>query len=174
MRSAFILGSIIAQVFASTLDKVTDKVYFDIEIDNKPAGRITFGLFGETVPKTVENFVSLAEGNSGKTTTGDYLSYWGSTFHRIIPGFMAQGGDFTVGDGTGGESIYGKTFADENFKIHHTKPYLLSMANAGPDTNGSQFFITFEATPWLDGHHVVFGEVLDGFSVVDAMEKIGT
>ena len=174
MRSVFILGSIIAQVFASTLDKVTDKVYFDIEIDNKPAGRITFGLFGETVPKTVENFVSLAEGNSGKATTGDYLSYWGSAFHRIIPGFMAQGGDFTAGDGTGGESIYGKTFADENFKIHHTKPYLLSMANAGPDTNGSQFFITFEATPWLDGHHVVFGEVLDGFSVVDAMEKIGT
>ena len=137
MRSAFILGGLIGQALASTLGKVTDKVYFDVEIDNKPAGRITFGLFGEVVPRTVDNFVSLAEGNAGLATTGDDLSYWGSPFHRIIPGFMAQGGDFTAGDGTGGESIYGRTFADENFKIHHTKPYLLSMANAGPNTNGS-------------------------------------
>ena len=108
-------------------------------------------------------------GNSGKP-----LHFKGSKFHRVIPQFMAQGGDFTLGDGRGGESIYGEKFADENFDIKHTKPYLLSMANAGPNTNGSQFFITFVSTPWLDGRHTVFGEVLEGFAFVDALEKIGT
>ena len=163
-----------AAVEAYTLDHVTDKVYFDVEIDSKPAGRIIFGLFGDVVPWTVENFRSIAEGNLGVGKLGEEMDYAGTNFHRIIPNFMAQGGDFSAGDGTGGESIYGITFEDENFLLHHTKPYLLSMANAGPNTNGSQFFITFTPTPWLDGHHVVFGEVIEGFEVVDALEAIGT
>ena len=153
---------------------MTQKVYFDISIDNEPAGRITFGLFGETVPKTAENFAKLAEGNSGVGNSGKPLHYKGSKFHRIIPGFMAQGGDFTNGNGTGGESIYGTKFEDENFTLHHTKPMLLSMANAGPNTNGSQFFITFKETPWLNGRHTVFGEVLEGKDIVNALEKIGS
>ena len=157
-----------------TLDSVTDHVYFDVQIDDKDAGRIVFGLFGDVVPWTVENFVSLAECNLGVGKMGEELCYKNSSFHRIIPGFMAQGGDFTAGDGTGGESIYGLQFDDENFSLHHTRPYLLSMANAGPNTNGSQFFITFEPTPWLDGHHVVFGEVVEGYEVVDKLEELGS
>ena len=133
------------------------------------------GLFGKVVPKTATNFAHLCSGKEGKSKiSGKDLTYKHSPFHRIIPGFMAQGGDFTNGDGTGGESIYGEKFADENFKLHHTKPYLLSSANAGPDTNGSQFFITFKKTPWLDGKHVVFGEVLSGQATVDALEKDGS
>ena len=132
------------------------------------------GLFRDVVPRTVENFCTLAVGNFGYGKTGKPLKYKGSGFHRIIPEFMAQGGDFTLGDGRGGESIYGWTFEDENFNLSHTKPYLLSMANAGPNTNASQFFITFVETPWLNGKHVVFGEVLDGFDVVDALENIGS
>jgi peptidylprolyl isomerase len=100
--------------------------------------------------------------------------YKGSKFHRIIPGFMAQGGDFTAGNGTGGESIYGAKFADEGFPFAHDRRGLLSMANAGPNTNGSQFFLTFAATPWLDGHHVVFGELADGSDLLDAMERLGS
>ena len=156
------------------LDIVTDKVYFDVEIDKQAAGRIVFGLFGDVVPYTTENFIALAEGDHGVGKLGEPMKYEGTWFHRIIPHFMAQGGDFTAGDGTGGESIYGITFNDENFDLHHTRPYLLSMANAGPNTNGSQFFITFEPTPWLDGHHVVFGEVLEGHETVHKLEQIGT
>ena len=174
MKLVGLLSAFLAVVMAEPLDTVTEKVYFDIEIDGEKTGRIVFGLFGDTVPKTVKNFSTLTDGSAGVGNAGKPLHFKSSKFHRIIPGFMAQGGDFTRGNGTGGESIYGDKFADENFTLHHSKGYLLSMANAGPNTNGSQFFITFKETPWLNGRHTVFGEVLEGKDVVDAMEKVGS
>eukprot|EP01111_Echinosteliopsis_oligospora_P018380 TRINITY_DN83_c0_g1_i1.p1 TRINITY_DN83_c0_g1~~TRINITY_DN83_c0_g1_i1.p1 ORF type:complete len:172 (-),score=38.02 TRINITY_DN83_c0_g1_i1:55-570(-) len=150
------------------------KVFFDIAIGGAPAGRIVFELFADVVPKTAENFRALCTGEKGMGRSGKPLHFKGSGFHRIIPSFMCQGGDFTRGNGTGGESIYGEKFADENFKLKHSQPNMLSMANAGPNTNGSQFFITTVKTEWLDGKHTVFGKVLSGDEVVKLMEMQGS
>jgi cyclophilin family peptidyl-prolyl cis-trans isomerase len=150
------------------------RVFLEIEIDGQNKGRLEFELYDDIVPKTAENFRSLCLGDHGMTKTGKPLHYQGSIFHRIIPGFMCQGGDFTKGNGTGGESIFGPKFKDENFQVKHTKPGLLSMANSGKNTNGSQFFITLDKTNWLDGKHVVFGELKSGMNILREMEKCGS
>ncbi|PHT86733.1 Peptidyl-prolyl cis-trans isomerase D [Capsicum annuum] len=150
-------------------------VFLDVSIDGSAAEKIVIELFADTVPKTTENFRSLCTGEKGVgASTGKPLHYKGCLFHRVIKGFMAQGGDFSKGNGTGGESIFGGKFPDENFEIDHTEAGLLSMANSGPNTNGSQFFITFKRTPHLDGKHVVFGKVVKGMDIVRKIEELGT
>lgn len=149
---------------------ITHRVFLDVDVDKQRVGRIVIGLYGEVVPKTTENFRALCTGEMGKSANGKALHYKGTPFHRIIPGFMIQGGDIVYGNGSGNVSIYGGTFRDENFKIKHSHPGVVSMVNPGPDSNGSQFFITTVKASWLDGEHVVFGRVIEGMDTVYVVE----
>eukprot|EP00922_Rhytidocystis_sp_ex-Travisia-forbesii_P007921 GHVS01011697.1.p1 GENE.GHVS01011697.1~~GHVS01011697.1.p1 ORF type:complete len:239 (+),score=39.77 GHVS01011697.1:94-717(+) len=171
--SSLVVAGSLAAIPEPLGEKITHTTFLDVDIDGQNAGRLVLGLFGDVVPRTVYNFVELCRG--GKTgEAGEALHYKGSTFHRVIPNFMLQAGDFTAHNGTGGLSVYGRRFDDENFKLSHKKPGLLSMANAGPNTNGSQFFLTTVETKWLDGRHVVFGEVVEGYDVVQMIEAVGS
>jgi len=152
------------------MSKVTDKVFFEIAISGKKVGRIEIAIFGKKVPFTAKNFVEIAKGFY--ETDGTLLTYKKSKFHRVVPGFMVQGGDVTTHDGTGGRSIYGHVFRDENFKLKHYGAGTVAMANAGRDMNSSQFYITLKATPWLDGRHVVFGKILSGMNVVRKISEV--
>ncbi|CAF2239102.1 hypothetical protein YC2023_095357 [Brassica napus] len=150
--------------------QVTHRVFLDIDIEGQRLGRIVIGLYGNVVPKTVENFRALCTGEKGKASSGKPLHYKGTQFHRIVSGFVVQGGDIIHGDGKGSESTYGGTFPDENFKAKHSHAGVVAMANTGPDSNGSQFFITTIKATWLEGEHVVFGKVIQGMDNVFAIE----
>ncbi|KAF9924526.1 Peptidyl-prolyl cis-trans isomerase B [Linnemannia zychae] len=158
---AFVVAAVALAITVQADPAITNKVFFDVREGDKDLGRIVIGLFGEVVPRTTRNFLELAKGTHG-------YGYEGSSFHRVIKG------DFTRGDGTGGRSIYGTQFEDENFDLLHTGPGIVSMANAGEDTNGSQFFITTVKTDWLDGRHVVFGQIVEGMDVVTKIENAKT
>merc|ERR1712146_736502 len=161
-------------IITKNQDMANPKVFFDVTIGGQAAGRITMELYADKTPKTAENFRALCTGEKGVGKSGKPLHYKGSSFHRVITEFMAQGGDFTAGNGTGGESIYGTKFPDEDFVVKHTGRGDLSMANAGPNTNGSQFFMTFIPCNWLDGKHCVFGKVTDGWQTLDALESVSS